>query len=93
MMYLQSQIGVGDADNFAAIASVDVIKKLIRLSYKNSSFVNSPIILYDDASNDYYYSLDQNSSYVLIYTMMNSYIDTTQNISPIDYEALKWYAS
>lgn len=85
-------MGDGNPDNFVSIASVDVVRKLIRLSYKSSSFVNSPVILYDDISNDYYYSLDQSSNHVLIYTIMNG-IDSTSMVSPIDYEALKWYSS
>lgn len=92
--WIQSQLGHGEADNFVTVASSDIVKKIVRLSYKNDSFVHSPIILYDDTVNDYYYSLDVNSRYVLIFSLLNSLTgDSTAIIHPQDYEALKWYAS
>ncbi len=62
------------------------------MSYKNDCFVHSPMILFDDTLNDYYYSLDLYSRYVLIFTILNN-VDSTSIIHPQDYEALKWYAS
>lgn len=92
--WVQTQLGYGESDNFVTIASTDVVKKIVRMSYKNDSFVHSPVILFDDTINDYYYSLDLNSRYVLIYTILNNVDSTlTYRVHPQDYEALKWYAS
>jgi hypothetical protein len=81
-------MGEGVADNFVTVTSTDVAKKILRLSYKNNSFVHSPVILYDDTYNDYYYSLDLYGRYVLIYTIMNT-VDVNTMINPSEYEALK----
>lgn len=86
--WLQTQMGVGEADNFVTVVSSDLVNKIVRFSYKNQSFVTSPMILYDDFSNSYYYSLDQYSRYILIFKILNE-IDSTKSISPMDYEVLK----
>lgn len=90
-MYLQSQMGWESSDNFVSIASTDLVQKIMRFSYKNSCFVHSPVILYDDVSNDYYYNLDSSSRYILIYSILNN-VDSTTMIHPNEYEALKWYS-
>jgi hypothetical protein len=90
-MWLQSQLGEGEGDNFTLMASTDIIQKILRFSYKENSFVSSPVIIYDDTQDAYYYALNAFSRYILIYSLMNN-VDSTRMMSPQDYEALKWYA-
>lgn len=103
--YLTAQItpippGIGDIDGFITIITNDVVKKLVRLSFQGSNFVNSPIILFDDISEmAYYYQLDGRSNYVLIYTTYNNvtfdpaYHNTMDDVQvfPNYYEPLKYY--
>lgn len=93
-VWLRGEFGQGEADNLVSIASSEVVKRIVRMSYKSNNFVTSPMILFDDTLNDYYYSLDSNLSYVLIYNTMNT-VQSGANaiINPFEYETLKYFAA
>ena len=98
-MLKDSMSGISDdEDSFTIIASTELIRRILSISYKSACFVHSPMILFDTTALDYYYQLDENSSYILIYMVMNNiFFDSTTDpgscpINPSEYDALKYYS-
>jgi hypothetical protein len=79
------------------ISNIELVQQIMWFSHKSNSYTINPVVLFDGERNTYFYELNPDDRYILVFLVMNNlqfnYDDPGSSlIMPSDFKALKAYS-